>query len=498
MSGLHRTSLLGTVLLIACSSDTGKGYEIPESADLVDTPRALRLDVYPPGNLDLLPQTFTVLPEEIEDVYLALAPTLTVTGTVEGTIPSPVDITIPSSNTEPVEARITLEVPGTVMRAVTTSDARGNYSVEVPSGVGYRAVAVALDPFDLPLYIEDNIVLNDTSPLNIQMGLGIPVSGIAQQTNGATLPTGSRVRLIDDFTGEVGPYAPLATSGEYLLRALPGDYTLLLEGSTGSTMPSVPWTLTVTDEDIAIRQDLEPGTLSISNVSGVVVDEDGRAIDDAEVRFTAISLDDLPGDTTDVVATDTDRNGLFNRQLPQGTWLMEVIPVYDDVATLSPTMTSIEVSGSTTEVGSVELPQRANLDARVMIGGQPARNIVVTAQEQGFNRYTYTASSDDEGWVHFELPNVPLDLTLQSPDADQPITRLEVPSPTDVSRIDLDDEGSLVTGILLDPSANPLLYALVEIRDDEGTLLGSTITDGSGEFRVTVGLLEAFEQDSGN
>jgi hypothetical protein len=199
MSGLHRTSLLGTVLLIACSSDTGKGYEIPESADLVDTPRALRLDVYPPGNLDLLHQTFTVLPEEIEDVYLALAPTLTVTGTVEGTIPSPVDITIPSSNTEPVEARITLEVPGTVMRAVTTSDARGNYSVEVPSGVGYRAVAVALDPFDLPLYIEDNIVLNDTSPLNIQMGLGIPVSGIAQQTNGATLPTGSRVRLIDDF-----------------------------------------------------------------------------------------------------------------------------------------------------------------------------------------------------------------------------------------------------------------------------------------------------------
>ena len=95
------------------------------------------------------------------------------------------------------------------------------------------------------------------------------------------------------------------------------------------------------------------------------------------------------------------------------------------------------------------------------------------------------------------VPNVPLDLTLQSPDADQPITRVESVLPNDVSRIDLDDEGSLVSGVLLDPSGSPLSFALVEIRDSEGVLLGTTLSDGGGEFRVTVAQIEDFGLDSG-
>ncbi len=495
---MTRLAMSGLAMLaVGCAESKVAQYDLPAEAEVVDTPRALRLDVYPPGTLDLLPQSFTLLPADIEDVYLALAPTVRVRGTVEGAVPSPVDITIPSDESEPVEARITVEVPGTIMRGVTRSTPDGRFNLDLPAGFGYRAVAVALDPYDLPLYIEDDLVLTDETALDISLGLGIPVSGEVLQDDGSLMPAGARVHLVDDFTGDAGPVDLVTSSGEYLLRALPGDYTLVLEGDSGGSIPTIPWSVTVAEDDIAVRQDLSPGQLSVTSVSGAVVDIEGRPVDDAEVRFTAVSLDGLPVDATATVATDSDRNGLFTRQLARGTWLMEVIPLYAPGNTLSPATRTITVSGESFDLGEVMVRRYANLDARVYVGGAPARNIVLNAVEQGFNRYTYTATSDADGWINLQVPDVPLDLTLQSPDADQPITRLEAALPGDVNRIDLDDEGSLVTGILLDPDGIPLPYALVEIRDHEGLLMGTTLTDGEGAFRVTVALIDAFELDSG-
>jgi len=486
------------LLSLGCQASKQDLYELPMNAEIVESARAIRLDVYPPGNLSLLPQSFTVLPDSLDDVYLGLAPTVSLDGSVFGTLPSPVDITIPSDQAAPVEARVTFEIPGTVMRATTTSDASGAFEVDLPAGVGYRAVAVALEPLDLPLYVEEFIPIIQDDSYDIDLGLGIPVSGEALQSDGNPLPAGSRVRLFDNETGESGPSAALSPDGDYLVRALPGEYTLVLDGAAGSSMPSVPFPLSVGEEDPFIRADLNPGTVPLGTVSGSVVNQDGRPIDDAEVRFSAVSLVDLPSDATAEVSTDTDRNGLFTRQLAQGTWQLEVIPAFEPTATLSPTARLIDVNAATLDIGSVTLMPRASLDARIMIGTQPARNIVVTAEEQAFNRYTYSATSDADGWIHLDVPNVSLDLTLQSPDADQPITRVEVPSPADVSRIDLDDEGSLVAGILLDADAVPLPYALIEIRDAEGALLGITLTDSGGEFRVTVALIEEFELDTAN
>lgn len=482
---------------LGCAEQALSKYTVPDAAEVVDAPRALRLDVYPPGNLSLLPQSFTILPAEIEDVYLALSPTVEVTGTVFGEVPSPVDITIPSEESAPVEARLTFEIPNTVMRGVTTTTPDGRYSIQLPGGIGYRAVAVAVEPYELPLYIEDDLILTTETTVDIELQLGVPVSGSVVQEDGTSLPSDAQIRLVDAITGEAGPVAPVTESGEYLVRALPGDYTLLLGGSPGGTIPDIPFDITVQEDDLSLRQDLEPGLLSVSNVSGSIVDEDGRSVDDCEIRFTAVSLLDLPADAGAVVVTDSDRNGLFSRSLARGTWLMEVIPTYTREATLSPTTLTIEVLGPQDDLGPVTVPPFANLDARVLAGGSAARNIVLTAIEQGFNQYTYTATSDANGWVTLRVPNVPLDLTLQSPDADQPITRVESILPNDVSRIDLDDEGSLVSGILLDPNGSPLSFALVEIRDHEGVLLGTTLSDGGGEFRVTVAQIEDFGLDSG-
>ena len=470
--------------------DSSAGAGGQSVAEYVESESALRLDVYPSGGGDLLPQSFTVLPDDISGIALELSPTVTVSGTVLGAAPSPVDITIPSDDALPVVARLSFEVPGTVVRAATPSTDAGRYSVQIPAGFGYRLVAVAEDPIDLPLYIEEDLIVTEDVRIDPLLGLGAALGGIAEQTDGSSLPAGTRLSLVDSQTGERGPLTEPSVSGSWLLRALPGDYELLVDGHAGSTMPTLSQPIEVLEDDVFVEIDVVPGVIETGSVSGSVVDEDGRAVDDAEVRFTATNLSGLPDGASGSVSTDTDRNGLFSRELARGEWLMEVIPPFERNAVASPAIYAISVDGPSLDLGATQLAARSRLDARVFIGGDAASNIVVTAQEQGFNRYTYTATSDADGWVHLDVPDVPLDITLQSPDANQPITRMSIDVPGGIDRLELEDEGSQVSGTLYSPDGGPLSFGLVEIRNSGGVLLGSTLTDGSGDFSVTVGLLD--------
>ena len=113
--------LVGCMVWSGCGSADMAMKEMGTSvnAEVVESESALRLDVYPSGGGDLLPQSFTVLPEGIEGIALELSPTVTVSGSVYGAAPSPVDITIPSDEALPVVARLSFQVPDTVMRAST-------------------------------------------------------------------------------------------------------------------------------------------------------------------------------------------------------------------------------------------------------------------------------------------------------------------------------------------------------------------------------------------
>ena len=469
------------------------------AAEYVRSESALRLDVYPSGGGDLLPQSFTVLPEDIGGIALELSPTVTVRGTVTGSTPSPVDITIPSDEELPVVARVTLEVPGTVVRVSTTSTELGNFTAEVPAGFGYRLIAVAEDPVELPLFIEDDLVLADDTRIDPHLGLGAALGGVAEQSDGSALPSDARLSLVDIQTGERGPFTSPSPEGGWLLRALPGRYQLVVDGRPGSTMPTLSEQVVIREDDVFVEVDVVPGILETGTVSGSVVDTDGRPIDGAEVRFTALSLDGLieGASATGTFSTDTDRNGLFSRVLARGEWLMEVMPDFERPFVASPGVYSFTLDGSALALGATALSGRSRLDARVFVGGGAAHDIVVTAQELGFNRYTYTATTDIDGWVHLDVSDVPLQITLQSPDASQPITRVDITSPGSVDRLQIEDEGSMVRGTLYSPEGGTLAYALVEIRNSSGLLLGATLTDGSGDFSVTVGLLDDGDRDTG-
>ena len=491
--------LMGCLALTACASDLsmkGVGADAAAYAEIVDSESALRLDVFPSGGGDLLPQSFTVLPEDIDGIALELSPTVTVSGSVFGATPSPVDITIPSDDDLPVVARLSFQVPGTVMRASTTSTAAGRYSVDLPAGFGYRLVAVAEEPVELPLYIEENLAITEDTRIEPVLGLGAALGGVAEQSDGRPLPAGARLSLVDVLTGERGPLTEPEAGGAWLLRALPGEYDLLVDGRPGSAMPSLTQPVEVLDDDVFVEVDVVPGVVETGSVSGSLVDAGGRALDDVEVRFTATRLSGLPDGATSVVSTDTDRNGLFSRELARGDWLMEVIPPFERNAEASPAIYAITVDGPAVDLGATALMPRSRLDARVFIGGSPASGIVITAQEQGFNRYTYTDTSDEDGWIGLDVPDVPLEITMQSPDGSQPITRRSVEVPGAVDRLDLEDEGSLVRGTLYQPGGGPLAFGLVEIRNSAGVLLGSTLTNGAGEFNVTVGLIGLLEADT--
>lgn len=485
--------------LTACASSKDAGFDTGFSTGFdVEAVDALRLDVYPSGATSLLPQSFTVTRTETESIAFELAPTVEVTGTITGTLPSPIDITVPGEDAAAVVARVSLSIPGTIASAATTSSADGAYDLLVPaSATGYRLVAVAEDPVQLPLFVEDGLSITAPTTLDADLGLGAAVWGHVLQSDGTPIPSGATVRLVDETTGEAGPSATLESDGGWLLRALPGRYTLQVRGEGASVVPTLTDTLRITEDDLTRMVDFDAGFIDTGRVAGVITDSSGVPIDDAEVRFTAIQLPDVIEGATAEVSTDTDRNGLFARELVRGTWLMEVIPSYARTIESSPTSAIIEVDGPDVNLGSTALPDRLKVQATVTETGGNATGIVITAQERGFDHYTYTATTDASGDFRLDLPDVPLELTIQPPDGERPVTRLLVDRPAALAQVPLETEGSRLGGRLTQPGGAGLAFALVEVRGAGGALLGTTLTDGSGDFTLTVGVLDEELTDTG-
>ncbi len=481
----------------ACASaDMAKGASYDSGAEMA-TMGALRLDVLPSGNGDLLPQSFSVTGDNLNQISLQLSPTVTIRGTVLGQSPSPIDITVPSNVAYPVEGNVTFEIPGTVVHVSTTSNAAGEFSVDVPASIGYTVRAVAALPTNLPLSIEENLVFTTNGTHDVQLGLGTPVGGYLQQSDGTPPPDGFRVYLEDLDSGEHGAVVEPTADGAFLLRGLPGAYSLVVDGEPGSALPTLTLPIDIDATDTFVDLEVDIGTIETGRVNGTVLDTEGRRVEGAEVRFVSQDLFGIDEDSPTIVSTDTDRNGLFTRELPYGEWRMQVIPQFARDVDVSPVEMVVTIDTPSSDLPDLTLAPHVPLDLRVISGGNGAANIVVTAQEQGFLHYTYTATTDADGRATVSVPAVPLTLTLQPPDDSKPITRVSIEDPSQPHTVALGEAGTVVGGTLFAPSARPLTYALVEVRTETGLLLGTTLTDGSGNFDVMVGDVDTVSTDSG-
>ena len=474
-------------LLHGCAMDTA-GFDTGAAfggAELDPGGNQLRIDVFPSSATpDLVPQTW-VAPTDVDwtDLDVEVFPPVSVEATVLGYIPMPHSAEVPGAQGQPINAQVTLLRPGTINGATVETDDEGRFSVEIPPAPGYRIQIVPIDQPTIPMLIQDPQALTESVILeDIDLGSGEPVFGNVTYEDGVP-GQDIEVRLQHRTTGLVGAKTRTDETGHYLLRALPGEYNIVMGGNPGTTIPTQFLPLEVEEEAVSLDVDL--GVIDPVQITGQVFDAAGNARQkDIKVRMISGDLTQTVGEL--IVETETDGDGLFNRSILPGDWTIEFVPPFD--SDLSPFSRNITVSPNT--IGSVTLeptflPDLIRVvetvrDAR----GNPIRNAVINATELRFDGYTYSATADEDGEVKLNLPATDLSVMLIPPSSRAAITHTEGNPATE--RLDLDlVEGERLQGRVR--HGNTVVpFAYVEIRDVSGVLYGSTLTDDRGEFSVRV------------
>lgn len=479
------------LLLIGCAEQNIDLAAQPESGD-ADTGAAfeslsLRVDIYPSdANSGLLPQSVQLDSEDgTRDLSLRLNRSISVAGVVSGYVSTPTArATVPGEDAT-ISAAVTLVQDDSVAGSAVVTDTDGAFSFEVPPGEGYVLSVVPVDPTLLPFQVwTDQVLERDLSfsASELALGYGDPVYGEVRTSSGKGV-RGARVSLLDPTTGIAGASTETDSGGWYMLRSLPGDWELMVEGEAGSYVPASTHEVTVVEGEGA-QVDVDVGALTPVAVRGKVVDSLGGAVGDVQIRFSATELAEATGSLD--IETDTDQNGIFIVQLLPGSWRAEFLPSYDML--LSPIAMTLDVGSEMVVLtDDVQLPELVPLLAKIVdANGEPVADVQVSAVERGFDGHSYVGTSDSSGLVSLTLPQVPLEFTLIPPNADAAITRVLGDAPWEEPPDLTLATGQPVDGTVLSDDG-PVAYAIVELRNpNTGALYGSTITDDEGRFAVQV------------
>jgi hypothetical protein len=448
--------------------------------------RQLRIDVYPGGSSGLEPQSWFAGPGEAEALEVALARTTVYPGFVRGFRVNPyADIGVPGDEDVPVQALIEATVTDGISGARLATDAEGGFSLSLPEGLRYQVAIIPEDPSRLPFLVLPTADLSRSWVNEINLDYGVPVYGRLLQADGSPPPGSATVALFDPISGVTGAAIPVDPDGYYQVRANPGEVSLIIDDDDGTgIIPRLEVDVTV-EPDEPLRRDVTIGTVSAARVRGQVFDQAGRALADAELRFRALELDGVPYPTDFVRSTETDGGGIFNRDLAWGTWEVEVIPPYESAGNASPQRFTLEVDGGDVVVPDVTLEPPTAIDATVYgVDGEPLPGVIVTFTEVGYKAWSWTAISDTAGRIALDVPRGPLLITLSPPNGDAAITTLSADGAGDLPRLSLRSGQPVDGAVTVDDE--PVPYALVEVRDTTGALLGTTLTDGGGAFEVLV------------
>lgn len=490
-------SMLAAVALGGCGAEsalvTGDRFENAAQDDS-DTGEALdedglqviRLDIYPSSSGPTLePQSVVVgLGTETTNLELELREPITVRGEVSGYLATPPSgIEVPGE-TVPVVAEVYLTQSNSIAGDSTTSDTQGDFDLLVTPGADYVFSIIPVDPSNLPFLVISDLNLDSSQRLTgdmVALGNGVPVYGTVTHADG--VPVRTSVALVDSVTGVQGGAVDVDATGYFLLRAMPGRYDLVVQGDTSRAVPSVSVDVTVAEEDGA-RVDVDMGDYQAVTFDCNVLDEDGEAVANVPVRFESVSLENPEWSLT--VESETDSSGVvFTRLLP-GSWTAEFIPSAD--SGLSPAALSLTVTDEIELADPVVLPPLTSLTGRVVDPqGYPLSGVLVSAREQAFEGRSWSGSTDADGNFEFDVPAVRLELTFTPASSEVAITRLEHdPIAEQIGDVVL-PYGMEVSGVLRTSDGALVPYAVVELHNAAtGDLLGTTLSNGSGEFSARV------------
>ena len=475
------------MFLLGCSQKETNGSGVDGSlggADVSPVGDQLRIDVYPSetGSL-LMKQTWIAdIADGLESVEIALAPSITVSGQVLGYAVNPLHSEVPGEGRVPVPATVRVERAGTITGGSTRTDADGNFELRIPAAKGYTISITPDDGARLPFYVLDKEDLDDDVDFGtVDLGYGLPVYGHIRSHAEEGIE-GAVVRLRDSATGVPGPATETDSTGHYLLRAGAGDYTLEVSGQPGSIVPSLSLSAKVGETGLSLDVDL--GDLVPALISGrLVAGSDEAALRDIRVRLESRSLRTAAGKLT--IETETDGDGLFGRQILSGEWQASFIPPYDSIYAGVSERVDVSPGLGFVDLGTVPLPERVEFEGFITDPtGEPVPNVAINVQEENFDRYIFSSTTDEGGGFSVEIPPGPMTLTASPPDSRLAVTQWSF-DPTEAGQVFALDEGDEMSGIILGPSGR-VPFALVEVRSVDGSLLATTLSDDNGQFMVSI------------
>ena len=146
----------------------------------------------------------------------------------------------------------------------------------------------------------------------------------------------------------------------------------------------------------------------------------------------------------------------------------------------------MDITKGTDFIADIILPDRVAITAYILDHeGYPASGVIVTATEKEFDQFVYSATSDANGIFTLWATDVPMTLRLSPPDSNTAITHVDLDSPHSAP-----SEFNLARGSEFSGSISwkdePVSFSLVEILDDSGNGVGTTISDIQGWFGVRV------------
>ncbi len=509
MNALHR--ILPLLILSGCASyglnDSAlesDNYD-PSVTETIDTlAQQVRIDIIPSepldanGDIRALPTTVGLLDvpnEGIRGVDIHLSPPGLFQGLVTGASVTPTGqgATLPSI-TDAVPATVRIVRDQSVQSYVITTNDDGAFASEVVAPEESYLVSVVPDDALIPFETREVRVNANGGAQDFELGTGVALYG---QVTTAGAPLANAAVFATDSYGTTSQPVLTNDEGWYNLRVkADGAYRVTTTGRTSGRDPSLDSVQTTIGADGG-RIDMDYPNLVGSFAFGRVVDSEGRGLAGITARFTAKSLDGYEALSSSLLVEDiTDAGGNFEARLMNGLYRVEFVPPeVEDASIDHPAIAMAEgviVSGAL-DLGTVALGNLVAVSGQVLdgAGGQGVAKARITCTEVGFDGRSWSGFTDNTGHYELMLPPSPLRCQLIPPGerVDLAWTVEQVDMSIDDGHVFEFRTGRRITGNV-DFDQEPEAFAVVEVRDGTGLLLGTTITDDAGQFDIQVDLPE--------
>ncbi|MBN2799701.1 MAG: carboxypeptidase regulatory-like domain-containing protein [Deltaproteobacteria bacterium] len=470
---------LSVLLLSGCEDYALEDIDWAPEGD--EATESLRLDVIPAdGGMGLLPQSFPLEAGLSGTLDLRLSTPVTVEGVVYGYQITPfADGQLPGFYA-PIPASVSYLAEGSAQSVHLDTDDEGTFRASVVPG-DYELVVVPDVP-DVPV-VELPVSVLRESWSAIELPVGVAVWGRVMDGQGS--PVAGAWVSGATASGNHSPAAVTDAEGHYLLRAIPGStIEIICDGRDNGRDPTVTsGPLLVGDEGLST--DLIYPELDFITVSGRVYDTDGAGVSHATLRFQAVELTGYPEGTRAEVEAVSGPTGTFDVRVLPGAYRVDVIPMSSDA--LSPMRLGRLDLDSDVDIGGLPLSGLVSLEGDVVGPDQiPVPSALVQIQEAGFGQRSWSVYTDALGHFSAEVSATPLEVMLiASGDLSEqlPLTRITL-EPSLAMEVLSFAEAEWTDGTVRDPDGAALPWAVVEMRDQSGTLLGVTMSDQGGHFKV--------------